>query len=52
MKSGISFQELAKLQEEQLSKQLPVTLEEAREQVQKIKARRNKRKVKKLPLGD
>ena len=40
MKSGISFQELAKLQTEQLSKQRPITLEIALEQKRRIEARR------------
>ena len=42
MKSGISFQELAKLGAEQLSKQRPITLEIALEQKRRIEARRNK----------
>ncbi|WP_198540736.1 hypothetical protein [Capnocytophaga stomatis] len=46
MSYKISFQERAKLSMENLSKQLPVTLEEAREQVQWLK-KKSKTKVRK-----
>lgn len=36
MKDGMTFQELAKLQAEQLAKQKPVTLEEARAQAKRL----------------
>ena len=36
MKSGITFQELAKLQKEQLSKQPPLTLEQMQESIRKV----------------
>ena len=39
MKSTTSFQELAQLQKEQLSKQPPVTLEEMKAQVLRVKHR-------------
>mgnify|MGYP001578380587 CR=1 FL=1 len=37
MKSGMTFQELTKLSMEELSKQPPVTLEQARKQVEELK---------------
>jgi hypothetical protein len=47
MNYTMSFQERAKLATEQLSKQLPVTLEMARRQAQKLKSQ-SKTKLKKL----
>ena len=46
MKYNISFQERAKLGLEQLSKQLPVTLQEAKQQVQWLKNTSNQSKKK------
>jgi hypothetical protein len=40
MNLEILFQELAKIQKEILSKQSPFTVEEAREQVKKLKAQK------------
>jgi hypothetical protein len=39
MNSKMSFQEMGRLGIEKLSKQSPVTLDEAREQVRRLKAR-------------
>ena len=39
MKANTSFQELAELQKEQLAKQPPVTIEEMRAQVLRVKNR-------------
>ena len=49
MNYKVSFQELAILQKELLSKQLPTTLENAKKQVQFLKSSSNKQLRKKRP---
>ena len=49
MNYKISFEEMAKLGEEQLSKQKPVTLEEARKQAQWLKRQSTTKKKKQKP---
>lgn len=44
----MTFKELAKIQEESLKKQGQVSLEQAKEQVERIKARRNSKERKKV----